>query len=608
MKKVEIARLIVALVICLLVSGADVFAEDASVAPEDTAPARVFDVPGRFGGEQLEVIKGDVFIDAPGVILRNVVIEGTLTVTDKVRTGVVYLEGVSLEKTVVLNATGNQRVVFTDSWAEHVRVIGAGHLVLEARGGSRIMNLQLNASSELVETHLRGPGFMNVSTGIVSQVRLSNVELKRVILQKRVDRLDMMGSTVIEELLINAPVGRAYLSGSARIEKCVFNGPAQLDGEGSVLRAVVNSENVRMVYPPDVVELKAGVAKPLYSRPHVEAFTPKDGIYDVALDSKLAVTFSHAVPLYKPSAALMLNLREGGGTGPLVPLTGSGSTAGGRTTVTVQPISKLKPGHIYSLSLNNVTGSDGRPIMGKNTVLFRTKAEEAPVITTVSPAHMDWSVPTGTVIEIGFNKLVRKSDNSPLTIDNLKTVISLKRGTENGPVETYDAELINDLGQTRIKLLTDYYLSPNTEYFITAGGLEDSMDQPLQGQKVFRFKTAASDVHPIVTAFTRTKISQAGQDLTKIAVTISMPVEMTDGRPVTADTLAELVELRAGGSEGHLVPFTGDVQVIRGQMIISVVPVSELTPGTLYYFALGDLTDHNYMDVMGKRIHTFTAE
>ncbi|OUM89929.1 MAG: hypothetical protein BAA01_04165 [Bacillus thermozeamaize] len=124
----------------------------------------VYDTPGQYGPDTgVAVIKGSVIVASPGVTLRNVIIEGDLTVAETVGDGDAYFKNVSVRGTTYIYGGGPESVHFEDSvlvwiWVDErdgiVRVVASGNTVVEY--------VEVHSPVKLEESSLTNSGFANV--------------------------------------------------------------------------------------------------------------------------------------------------------------------------------------------------------------------------------------------------------------------------------------------------------------------------------------------------------------------------------------------------------------------------------------------------------------
>lgn len=575
------------------------------LSDNNQAGNRVFSAPGVYGDGHLTAIEGDVTIDTSGVTLKNMVITGRLIVSENVQSGVVRLEGVSVNKETLLKGNGKYRVVFKDTWADLVQITGNGSVILEAIGGTAIKQMDVSTTAELNESALKGPGFINLTVKAGNGIWLRNTKLGKVTVNNVLSDFNILTGSAVEELVVNGRVRFLHLNPDVEIGKLVANGGLLLSGTGRIGTAEINANEIQMTRPADVMKIKTGINKPTYTGTFIESFKPLDGTAAVALRPSLSVAFSKKVKIFSYNAQWMVDLREDGPKGPTVLLTATASTSGNRTVVNAKPQKDLKPNQLYYLSVSPVEDYDKNPVLGNRGVYFRTVTTEKPQIADVFPANQATDVPVNAEVLIRFSKIVRKTDNAQLTKANAASVVTLKRGSPNGAAEPFAAEVTSEMGQTVIKVLTDYFLMPDTVYYIGVKGLEDTGDQALQGQQ-FSFKTTSARRVPLITGLQ--PVSTGAEGTRELRVAFSTRVRLLDGRPITPDTYSDLVQLRMGAADGHKIPFVAEAKEYNGQMTLSITPIAALTPGMTYHVALDEMEDYTGLPVVGRRQFSFVAQ
>lgn len=150
----------------------------AAAAPSDTA----YDKAGEYGPESGSMtIAGNVIVSAPDVRLRNLVIEGNLTIGKEVAEGDAWFEHVTVKGTTFVQGGGENSVHFADSVLVHVMV--------------------------------------NKQDGTV--------------------RIVVTGNSSVQQVIINSPT-KVDLAKESSIAELVLNAVAQLQGQGKVEKATVN--------------------------------------------------------------------------------------------------------------------------------------------------------------------------------------------------------------------------------------------------------------------------------------------------------------------------------------------------------------------------------
>lgn len=206
----------------------------------------VYQEAGTYGpGAGTETIRGDVIVSAAGVSLRNVVIEGDLTIAEEVGEGDVNFNNVTVKGTTTIQGGGENSIHFEDSVL--VRVIvdkRTGTVRVVAVGSSSIQSVIVSSPVKLEETHATDSGFKNVELSSAlptgSAVTLSG-QFEDVSVFSSDVRVSIPSGSV-QQLNIGeeAKGAQVEISSEAKVLDLVLNAVAKLLGQGTIGKATVN--------------------------------------------------------------------------------------------------------------------------------------------------------------------------------------------------------------------------------------------------------------------------------------------------------------------------------------------------------------------------------
>ncbi len=202
---------------------------------------------GTYGPEAgIETINGDVVISMSGVTLRNMIINGNLSVAEGVGEGDVYLKSVTVNGTTTVNGGGPNSIHLEDSILLRILIDKRDGIVrIVALGNSSIEYIIVKTPVILKESGLTDSGFANVELSNAlpagSKVELEGVFENISILSSNI-KLNIPSGTInhlsIDE---NAGSNEITLDKNASILKLVLDAVANLLGEGKIETAVISN-------------------------------------------------------------------------------------------------------------------------------------------------------------------------------------------------------------------------------------------------------------------------------------------------------------------------------------------------------------------------------
>ncbi|MGE4284805.1 MAG: S-layer homology domain-containing protein [Clostridia bacterium] len=221
----------------------------------------VISEPGVYG---LGNIYGQVVIDAENITLKDTVINGDLLIAESVGEGEVYLDNVTVKGNTYIYGGGQNSIRFKDCILLYVIVDKAnGEIRLVASGTTEIDTVVLQSGAVLVEENLTKSGFkdilvdelmpkndeVNLSGNFLS-VRLNAEKVKMLLTKGLIDKL---------EATSRATNSSVVLSSGAKVVLLIVNAKMQVTGNGSIYKAVINAEGVRIERKPVEIVLNDGI-------------------------------------------------------------------------------------------------------------------------------------------------------------------------------------------------------------------------------------------------------------------------------------------------------------------------------------------------------------
>ena len=253
-------------------------------------------------GQFTQSTSGTVIIGAADVVLHDMVIDGNLIVGDGVEEGQVTLRNVTVKGSTLIKGGGPNSVVLENSTLGKVDVRKkSGNVRVLATGTTSVQKLQMLSGGKLEDKSKDGKAFGQVSvdkavparsvitlSGTFDQisVQASDVTVQMdgkynrlatdvagkqtvvVINEGNVDQLMIGANTrveirkgTVENLTVPKGAGQVTIVAGEGvvIKNLTLDGPATVNGSGSIINAVVNANNAQLEMKPQNVTVANGV-------------------------------------------------------------------------------------------------------------------------------------------------------------------------------------------------------------------------------------------------------------------------------------------------------------------------------------------------------------
>jgi hypothetical protein len=231
-------------------------------AVKNTGTIVVYGKAGTYGPEPgSNIIDGNVVISNAGITLQNTVINGNLLLAVGIGEGDVKLKNVSVKGNTIIKGGGPNSITVEDSSLPNLTISKDGVRIV-ATGNTSVQVIQLASGATLVETETTGPGFETIKIAQEippgATIRLEG-DFSTLTIQANIN-LELQGGT-IGELNISQGVNDAvvYLEATSRVNTLNINGSAQINGEGKIETANINSNNVVIESVPVTTVVAPGV-------------------------------------------------------------------------------------------------------------------------------------------------------------------------------------------------------------------------------------------------------------------------------------------------------------------------------------------------------------
>ncbi|MGO4547570.1 S-layer homology domain-containing protein [Paenibacillus sp. 2TAB23] len=227
---------------------------------------------GVYGPEKnTEMVKGSVVVSSPGVTLRNMVIEGDLTLTAAVGEGDVDLNNVKVNGKMIISGGGPHSIHLIDSNLLHIIAHKQNGTVRIVASGTTVVKLiTLKSTSIIEELNLSGAGFTAVQldkelpagaeitfTGSFTDVEVYGALVKLLAVAGMIDNL------IVRDNALGAAIS---MDSSFKVVRFVLDAAAKVTGKGVIEKAIVNKGGTGTVFEkqPNVLEGEgAGAAAPV---------------------------------------------------------------------------------------------------------------------------------------------------------------------------------------------------------------------------------------------------------------------------------------------------------------------------------------------------------
>ncbi len=198
-------------------------------------------------------------------------------------------------------------------------------------------------------------------------------------------------------------------------------------------------------------------------------FSPYNGETDVAVSSKISLTFEHSMyqiggaELTKDYVNKIVELRKDSYDGEAVTFTTALTTD--KKTVTLTPKSKLAGDTTYVIVVREATLEDADGDESPEYISQFTTEETVSNVVTITPANRDTDVSTTTDITFAFESAVyRSANNTPSDAYLVNNVFQLRKGSSSGDKIAFTASLDSD--NKTITLTPNEPLEVSARYYV----------------------------------------------------------------------------------------------------------------------------------------------
>lgn len=189
---------------------------------------KTYDQKGAFGPDSgNQTIEGSVMIKADGVTLQNMLIKGNLIIAEEVGVGDVTLNNITVKGETYIRGGGKDSIHINGGQYNNITI-------QNLNGQVRIMANDVKGAQVIIAEEAQGEKIIFEGT------------FEKITVEAGETYISAQGLTTINQLFIqeSAINTEIELAGSAVVKELVVHAPAYLHGQGMVLKAFINADNV----------------------------------------------------------------------------------------------------------------------------------------------------------------------------------------------------------------------------------------------------------------------------------------------------------------------------------------------------------------------------
>lgn len=505
--------------------------ETAYNALESLIASRVYTKAGTYGssGSQ-EIVNQDVIVKADGVILQNMYITGNLIISEEVGLGTVTLNNITVRGETYIRGGGTNSIHINGGSYKRITVqetiSGQVRIVAKNAAGLDIVIAEAASGDELI------------LEGDFDQVSVNAPNLKL---------LTRSGTTIAEMTVARAGAGsQINLDSTSRVARLIFNGKADIKGQGAIGEAQINADSVTYEKAPEKQTVGKTVKIPPIAPPILVTgitLSTADGSTSLIKGKTLQLKTT-VMPVNAANKNVTWSVVNGTGSATV---SSSGLVTGVTTgTVTVNATARDGSGKIGTLSLSvldSASGTIATPVAitagGVNPTFQITLTNDT--FTTAATTLSNWTMATGST-GLTVASITRNSDTQ-VTINTTGTAAV-------GSVSiTANAGALSKSMASNTVLIT---VGPIKVASITVAGIGSATTVPSNGSlqmvaTVLPSSAASKGVTWSVTGGTGTaSISSTGLLLPTQAGTVTVRATAVDGSAVYGTAVITILAISPG--------------------------------------------------------------
>ena len=196
----------------------------------------------------IDTVESNVTINVEDVVIQNKIIEGDLIIGAGVKEGNVEIRNVTVKGRTIVNGGGENSVIIQNSEMDEL-------IVFKVNGKIRVVSSNSTIGKVIQKSggQLKG-AFGGASIEVLAQGHKVEFEgeFDKLIIHTKAD-IEINEETIVRSIEMKAGSGGTQIvtQKDTKVDKIIFNAPAHVKGEGTIKKAIVNSNDV-------VVEQKVG--------------------------------------------------------------------------------------------------------------------------------------------------------------------------------------------------------------------------------------------------------------------------------------------------------------------------------------------------------------
>ncbi len=197
-------------------------------------------IPGTFTGD----LTGNVMINAAGVTLKNLTVNGDLIIGDGVGDGDITLNGITVTGRILIRGGGENSIKITGKSAVKNIIVARvnGQVRVFAEDGTEVGEIVVDGYDNVIIE-----GKVESVKVLASDVTLiaSNANISSASMEGENVKLTATNTSILRAVIINSKNAQLEVSADCSVEKVTANGKgAAVNGEGKIANVQANADNV----------------------------------------------------------------------------------------------------------------------------------------------------------------------------------------------------------------------------------------------------------------------------------------------------------------------------------------------------------------------------
>ena len=334
-------------------------------------------------------------------------------------------------------------------------------------------------------------------------------------------------------------------------------------------------------------------------------FSPTDGNTGIAPNTTITITFNEAVrntddtDLTDTNVDSLITLKDTNANGSDIDFDATIDTD--KKVITINPISDLSSEQIVYVAIGaTVEDSSGNAITASSINFTAAKEDDPPTI-TFSPTDGTAGIAADVAITITFDKAVRNTDDTELTITNVDSLITLKDTNASGSDISFDATIDTAKKVITINPSSDL-TSEQTVYVAIGATVEDASGNAITETSA-TFDVA--DATPPVVTFTPQNSATGVAVNSDVTIAFDELVRNVDDTALTDANVDSLITLRDTNASGSNIAF--DAVVDNDKKLITITPTNTFSSEQTVYVTIGATVEDASGNAITATSTTFTT-